>query len=303
MEGTDRIRRALIALALAAVLLGSSGASASDGWKRVTIERQQGRIAATLSYETNAVDQYRQMTLVVRRSGTLVVDWLFPAGYQNGGVKLTLRNVWGDSDPEAIVQILSGGQSPCCTRIGVAVVDGAGGRVVLQDVGGWRGEWHDGTFYFVSDDERFFCVFSDCASSSGGPIQIFVIDPAGRRFVDVTRSRPDLIAADAAERWWYDRQMIVHKDYSTVSRRGYAPLGLLAAWCGDQYLLGRKDDCRRYSSARLQRATSTATGAVKAQSTLSSGNSPPGATTEDERLHGTLRAVGQLGAPALLNVT
>ena len=67
------------------------------------------------------------MTLVVRRSGTVVLDWLFQAGYDEAGVTLTLRNVWGNSDPEALVQIPSGGQGPYGPEIGIALMLGRSG--------------------------------------------------------------------------------------------------------------------------------------------------------------------------------
>ena len=239
---TARALAVLAALALAA----QSSTSASGGWRHVTVKRQSGRIEATLSYEARAVDQkYRRMTLVVRRSGTMVIDWLFQAGYE-AGVALTLRNVWGNGDPEALVEIQTGGQI-CCAKIGVARVGGGqGGRVIFHDFGnGWGGSRHEGTFDFVSSDTGFFCYFSDCASSSDGPIQIFAIDRAGSRFLDVTRSRPDLIAADAARQWQAYRHEIVGKEYWRYKHPGYDPLGVLAPWCADQYLLGRKDHCSR----------------------------------------------------------
>lgn len=34
---------------------------------------------------------------------------------------------------------------------------------------------------------------------------------------------------------------------------GYEPMGLLAPWCGDQYLLGRKDRCNRVLTQALAR--------------------------------------------------
>ena len=65
---------------------------------------------------------------------TVVIDWLFQAGYQ-AAVALTLRNVWGSSVPEALVEIQTG-RIICCDQIGVAqLAGGRGDRVVFQDLG------------------------------------------------------------------------------------------------------------------------------------------------------------------------
>jgi hypothetical protein len=230
-------------------LVATVSASASDGWKRVIIERHQGKIDATLSYEARPdYDglKYRRMTLVVHRAGNLAIDWLFQAGVESG-VTLTLRSVWGDSDPEALVAINTGGDT-CCVQLGVGLIDNAGaGRVIFNDfaMGGWRGQTHAGLFDFISIDYRFFCGFTDCASSTE-PLQILAIDQTGQRFVDVTRSRPGLITADAASLW--------HGYLSERGERNHSDLmGQLAPWCADEYLLGRKARCDRGLAQALAR--------------------------------------------------
>jgi hypothetical protein len=225
-------------------LLAAGSASAGDGWKSVTVERQQGKIDATLSYETRPDFtglKYRRMRLVVHRAGKLVIDWLFQAG-QESQVTLTLRNVWGDSQPEALVEINTGGNT-CCVDLAVGLTGGGTqrGRLLMQGgfaFGGWDGQWHDGTFDFISTDYRFYCAFTSCAGTST-PIQIFAIDTEGDRFIDVTRSRPDLIKADALSLW-------------QVYLRGKGPpdkfdsvLGILGPWCADEYLLGQESRCDR----------------------------------------------------------
>lgn len=155
-----------------------------------------------------------------------------------GGVDLRLGNVWGDREPEALVWWWIGGNR-CCNRLEVGLVDGRGrGRVLFHDFptyiarAWWR--WDGGRFYFVSADDRFSCALTDCASTSQ-PIQIFAIDGAGRSFVDVTRTRPDLIADDAAGQWEAYRHEIVSKEYRHGNRAGYEPLGLLLPWCADDH--------------------------------------------------------------------
>jgi hypothetical protein len=76
---------------------------------------------------------------------------------------------------------------------------------------------------FVSADDGFKFAFTDGADS-GEPIQIWSF--AGRRFHDVTRHYPKLIAADAA-RWL---KLFNHHVSNGV--------GLIAAWAADEELLG-----------------------------------------------------------------
>ena len=123
--------------------------------------------------------------------------------------------------------------------------DRRGGRVLFHDFGAfwsgpdaaWNGQWRYGRFYFLSYDQRFFCTFTACAGSFAPP-QVFVIDASGHDFVDVTRSRPDLVAANAAYLW---------QQY--IASRGKTPAdwlavgGVLAPWCADQYVLARRARC------------------------------------------------------------
>jgi hypothetical protein len=84
-----------------------------------------------------------------------------------------------------------------------------------------------------TSDDRFAYRFTDYAAS-GLPIVLYEIDSAGR-LVDVTRSYPSLIRADAA-RWW--------KAY--LAQRGgrdQDARGVLASWCADQYMLGQQQAC------------------------------------------------------------
>jgi hypothetical protein len=240
------ILRGLSVLAAFVLLVGS--ASASGGWRHVTIQRKKGTIEATLSYDTRGVRgltgnaDIRRTRLVVRRAGKTMIDSPLPGGEII--LTLTLRNVWGDAEPEALVDISSCGNR-CSDSLRVALVDRpAAGRVLLHDFGAfwpgphtaWDVQRHDGRFDFISRDQRFFCFFTDCASSTT-PIQIFAIEKSGRGFADVTLSRPDLIAADAKGLWAeYLRQR---------ASTAYNDLGVLAPWCADQYLLRRKKRCEQ----------------------------------------------------------
>jgi hypothetical protein len=200
------------------------------------VVRHLGRIEASLSYDRRGLDEYRRLTLVVRRAGRIVIRGRDDGHVRIGAVQgLSLRNVWGSADPEALVELWTGGNR-CCLRLQVGLVDDRDrGRVLVQDFptyAGGRGQWHSGRFDFVSADRRFDCAFTFCADESQ-PIRILAIDKVGTRFVDVTRSRPDLIRTDAAEHWRW------------IKRGSEYPVGELAPWCADEYLLGQKERCER----------------------------------------------------------
>jgi hypothetical protein len=230
---------ALVMAAATAVSAAASSAAASERWRHVALSRHRGSVEATLSYDrrrAGVAHEYRRLSLVVRRAGAVVIRDRADARARLGDVRdLSLRNVWGSAQPEALVELWTGGNR-CCVRLDVGVVDGQGhGRVLIHEFPtytGAKGEWHDRRFDFVSADARFDCAFTACAGESQ-PIRIFAIDRAGRRFVDVTRSRPDLIRMDAAEHWQW------------VKHGSRYPVGELAPWCADQYLLAKERRCDR----------------------------------------------------------
>jgi hypothetical protein len=270
------IARISATLAVLITLSGAATASGGTGWKHGSITRRAGTIEATLSYDRKGgapgslpETDYRNVTLVVRHDGTIVLNRPLPApttGVQTT-LAFTLRNVWGSAEPEAVVRTSSCGNR-CGEQLAVALVSGSNGRLLLHGFDGgwpgpdsaWQGQRRGATFYFISRDQRFFCEFTDCASSTT-PIQVFVIDHAGHRFVDVTRTRGDLVTHDAAGLLTEYQREIRSKQYSTKSRPGYDPMGVLAPWCADEYLLDGADVChdrlaQALKAGYLQRWTS-----------------------------------------------
>lgn len=252
------ITRISATLAVLIALGGVATASGGTGWKHGSITRRAGTIEATLSYDRMSgasgslpETDYRNVALVLRRDGKTVLHQRLPSPTQ--GVQTTLglllRNVWGSVEPEALVRTSSCGNR-CGEQLAVALVIGSNGRLLLHGFDGgwpgansaWQGQRSDGTFYFISRDQRFFCEFTDCASSTT-PIQVFGIDRSGHRFVDVSRTRGNLVNHDAAGLLAEYQREIRSKQYSTKSRPGYDPMGVLAPWCADEYLLDRADVC------------------------------------------------------------
>lgn len=270
------ITRTSAALAVLVTLGGVGTASGGTSWKHGGITRRAGTIEATLSYDRKRGElgllpatDYQNVTLVVRHRGKIVLDRPLPSS-TNGlhtTLALTLRTVWGSAEPEALVRTSSCGNR-CGEQLAVALVSSPNGRLLLHGFDGgwpgpdsaWQGQRRGATFYFISRDQRFFCDFTDCASSTT-PVQIFVIDRLGHRFVDVTRTRGDLVTHDAAGLFAEYQREIRSKQYSTKSRPGYDPMGVLAPWCADEYLLDRADVChdrlaQALKAGYLQRWTS-----------------------------------------------
>lgn len=129
--------------------------------------------------------------------------------------------------PQVVLELYSGGAN-CCfidqifsyrpgTRTYVKTEhDFADAGATLKRL---RGQWR-----FVSSDPGFKYAFTDGADS-GEPLQIWRFS-AGQRFVDVTRGYPGMLRHDAAF-WW--------RIYRSHRQNGN---GVLAAWAGDEELLG-----------------------------------------------------------------
>ncbi len=201
-------------------------------WRPVALVASNGNLTATVTYEAGNSLYVRNAHVTVLREGVRLVDRPL-LGLWDGTISLHFRNVWGDASPELLVEGAACGNR-CFDQLYVAIP--ATGRVVRADFNSEAGPkaWllmhHDGRFEFVSDDGRFFCNFSDCASATT-PVQVLAIDENGTAFVDVTRTRRDLLQADAKELW---------KGYLQEVAPGsqYDSLGTLVPWCADEYRLG-----------------------------------------------------------------
>jgi len=242
--------RAVLAVALAAVVCGAAAAAKPGAWVHVVEHKDSGRVDAVLTVERQrtsyGVYDYRKLHLRVILDGKAVFDQGLCSANDCGIAThhtLSVRNVWGDSVPEVLLDTYSGG-AHCCFGTYVVFLDGArAGRSVFQLWGdpGYRLETHAGKTAFVSADDRFAYEFTSFAGS-GLPIHVLSLDPNGA-FQNVTKAWPDLIRADAKQ-WW--------KAY--VSQRGkpYADVrGVVGAWCADEYLLGRGRACERALTSAL----------------------------------------------------
>jgi hypothetical protein len=250
------VPRVVAAVVLTATLVAAAHAQVTT-WKHVTITRNLGSVATTLSYETSSNVTWptlRDISVTVRGpatgAATRILGGTLPG--DAGSASLTLRNVWGNAEPEVLVNVASCGNR-CGDELYVAVERGRDWRIVEHDFGGfwsgpvaWTLEKHRGQFEFLTYDNRFFCFFASCAGTSEPP-RVFKLDRGGHTFVDITRTRPDLARADAAAQW---------REYLSERRRGrhgygYVLYGMLAPWCADEYLLGNASHCEQVLDRQL----------------------------------------------------
>lgn len=193
-----------------------------------------GGVKATLSYTGGPGVTTRNERLTITRNGKRVYDQAVPA---KGCTKVcgpavkqpvTVASLYGHDGEDVVLALWSGG-ADCCTLADVYVPSAAMGSYVLdqhnfgeagfalRDIG------PKGRPEFVSADWHFYCVFTYCAASAL-PLQIYQFD--AEKFVNVTRSYPKLISADAA-RW-----------YTLYFKNPKQHLAAIIAWAADEYNLG-----------------------------------------------------------------
>jgi hypothetical protein len=195
----------------------------------MTIERRKTSYGAPDS---------RNLRLVVTVAGKTIFDRALCNPVRCGpGTEqtLSLRNLWGDARPEALLDYYTGG-AHCCFATLLVLPDGRRpGKLLSHDWGdpGYRFELHAGAPQLVSADDRFAYEFTAFAAS-GLPVQVWAVSPAGA-FENITQTRLDLVRQDAA-RWW--------KAYTSERGKPEGDVrGVLAAWCADEYRLGQKAAC------------------------------------------------------------
>jgi hypothetical protein len=253
-----RIRALLIAV-IALVLAGSASAAHPKS-KLVRVVRREGAFTATLTYVQRTYGS-THVTLRIRRRGTIVLsrkicpldpfgvggrcDWVLSAG-----PSLSVARVGPGGRPAFLLDEWNGGNQ-CCTDTFIAIP----GRKVAWITREWAGAkgWayyrvkrRRGRALFVTGDGRFFCEFSMCAGAAV-PIRVFAINGSDS-FVNVTKSLPGLIRADARR-----LASVRHRRVTARTMVENYGSGVLAAWCGDEYLLGNGAGCSRVLAWAVKR--------------------------------------------------
>jgi hypothetical protein len=216
-----------------------------------------GSVTATLSWRGNFAET-KNFRLAIDRAGVRALDTRvrsrecpertagFACPWPAGDDPLELRDLDGDSEPEAIVAGFTGG-AHCCVLAIVYRYNGAeyvvaennfrdpGYRLVDLD--------HDGRFEFRSADARFAYLYGSFAESVF-PVQIVRFD--GGRFADVTGEFQATVAKDLRR---------VRREYRqrAGSRRHLGVRSALAAYVADLYRLDRKRAVARTLRSALRR--------------------------------------------------
>jgi hypothetical protein len=233
--------RAPVPVAVTAILTALAFAAAGDADAGAKVETKTlGQVEARLSYDQRSYFDYRDVRIKILRGGRKVLDKAVPAPCAGcpvilarqapKGRSLRLRQLDGDTEPEAIVDLYTGG-AHCCF---LSVIYGYSPakdtyRHLTQD-------WHDpgyslsnldkkGAPEFRSADARFAYEFTSYADSDF-PIQIWHYEKG--TMVDVTRRFPKAVRQDASQ-WLADYDKF-HSDHDMR--------GTVAAYVADQYLLG-----------------------------------------------------------------
>ena len=250
------MRARVLLLALVALFAaGSAGAATRP--RLVRVVKRAGSYTATLTYAQRSRYEFTGVSLRIRRGGRVVLSrkicLLHPFSYRHschwapvsGPPLMSVQRVGPNNTPAFVLNLWNGGNH-CCTDTFIAVAGQKFAWITREWSGadGWssaRVRRIHGHSLFVTGDGRFFCEFSSCAGATV-PIRIWKIDSADR-FVNVTRSYPGLIAQDAHVLATEGGRRM------TIRRQG---AGVLAAWCGDEYLLGDGPRCSQMLASALR---------------------------------------------------
>jgi hypothetical protein len=238
-------------LASAAIAIGALGLPAGAAAQERTVETaSSGAVTAELSYIKRTRGEggfrfveFRDFRVRILRGGQVLYDkaigkpceqFCTPADSALTGKHVGLRDLNGDGEPEAVVDLFTGGSS-CCVFVYAYGYDAAanvyrrarldtGAGFVVRDYGG------DGLIELVGDDFRFRGLFT-CGACGSRPIRIWHY--ALTRFEVVTREYPAKIRTHA-------RRM--KRIYERVRHRRDAPVfvkGALTPYAADLCLLDR----------------------------------------------------------------
>jgi hypothetical protein len=241
-----RLLLTLVGLLATAVLLVPA-ASAAPMQESATHPVPGGDVTAQLNFDKQDEFQYRDVRIKITRAGAVLLDALVPApcaecpvSPQGGGdpeiPSLTLRDLDGNGEPEALVDLYTGG-AHCCSYTQIYTYDAATSS--YRRVKGSWGDYgyeltdldKDGSPEFRSADFRFAAAFTAYAAS-GAPPMIFKF--ANGRLRDVTKTFRAEIKKNLKQ--YLELYREIRKDPDVPDVRGF-----LAAYVADKYLLGQGD--------------------------------------------------------------
>jgi hypothetical protein len=239
VSGRPRLRTSgwLASAALAAALVVPAGATAQS---RTVETATDGTVTAELSYMKRTRGrgdlqflEYRDIRVKITRAGVVLYDqpvgepcdqFCSPTESALTGKHVGLRDLNGDGEPEAIVDLFTGGAS-CCVLVlayGYDVAANTYRRATLDSGGGFvvRDPDRDGVLELVGDDFRFRGLFT-CGACGPRPVRIW--HWGLRRFEVVTTDFPGRIRIHARRmRRFYDR--VRHRDEAAFVKGALTPL-------------------------------------------------------------------------------
>jgi len=218
-------------------MLAAAPAAALGNTTTTTETATSGTVSAAFSFQGSFPD-YRHQTLQITRSGQVVYsqpvtarlcgEECDPASVVPRHLAIHVVDLEHNGQPDVVLDLFSGG-AHCCTIEQVFSFDRDTGSYLRtqRDFGDPGAQLvdlrHNRRFEFLTADDSFAYRFTDFADS-GLPIEIFTF--ADRRFTNVTRRYPKLIAKDAAAYLSDFKHDLVDGD------------GLIAAWAADEDNLG-----------------------------------------------------------------
>ncbi|HEX8745202.1 MAG TPA: hypothetical protein VF712_18905 [Thermoleophilaceae bacterium] len=238
----NRLAPSLIAV-LALVL--PAAASAEVMQETRTAPSPGGEVKAEFSYDKQSDFEYRDVRIKISRGGTVLLDALVPEPCDECSVApqgfgdpenpaLALRDLDGNGEPEALVDLYTGG-AHCCSF-----------TQIYSYVAAWnsyrrtKGAWYDygyelvdldkdGSPEFRAADFRFAAAFTAYAAS-GSPPRILRFMTG--RLIDVTRAFPSVVKQNLKQ------YLKLYKKYRGDDELGDVR-GWLAAYTADKFLLGQ----------------------------------------------------------------
>jgi hypothetical protein len=226
------VRRLFPILVVAGLLCVAAPATAK------TETRTSGDVTASVTY-SGKNPPFRSARLTITQAGLTVFDGAVKMPCKACGLQsvfnrrvMKLRDLDGDSEPEVLLDVFSGGAHCCAYSLVYRFVPF--GNTYERIAWPWgnvgyqlRDLNRDGTLEFVSGDDRFAYLFTSYADSVF-PITIYRLGEKG--FADVTRKFRATVRAQARRFLRFYRRAL--RDKRDVR-------GILAAYQADQYLARR----------------------------------------------------------------
>jgi hypothetical protein len=244
-SASTRARIALAAICLFAVVPAAAFAAVRISSQSVS----RDGIKATVTYQKGRyADMDKNVQIAISQSGVASFKQSVDAVlcgkqcYVQPKHALAIANLEGQGHADDVVLSLYSGGAHCCFIDEVysrgpqgyerSQFDFGNPGAALKQIGPHK------TSQFVTADNSFAYEFSDYAES-GMPIEILGFEHG--KFINVTRTHPALIAADAKSFW---------KGY--LSDHDAGRVGVIAAWAADEYNLGQAKHAQATLNAQVK---------------------------------------------------